>query len=129
MHMRHSKILYAGLLFFASLLVSRAEEKSKPDPRPNILYCLADDWAYPHAASYGDKVIKVPNFERIAREGALFTRAYSAAPSCTPSRAAMLTGRAVHQLEEGANLYGFLPKKFETYPDTLEKAGYVVGYS
>lgn len=95
---------------------------------PNILFCFADDWCWPDAGIYGDKVVRVPNFERVAKEGALFTRAYSAAPSCTPSRAAILTGRAVHSLEEGANLHGFLPKKFEVYPDILEKAGYVVGY-
>lgn len=41
----------------------------------------------------------------------------------------MLTGRAVHQLEEGANLHGFLPKKFLVYPDILEKAGYAVGHT
>src|SRR3954462_11793841 len=85
--------------------------------RPNILYCLADDWSYPHAGVYGDKVIHTPNFDRVAREGALFSHAFSAAPSCTPSRAAMLTGRAIHQLREGANLYGFLPKEFAVYPN------------
>ena len=108
-----------------SLGVASAEEKT----RPNILFCFADDWAWPHAAVYGDKVIQLPNFERVAREGALFRNAFSAAPSCTPSRAAVLTGRAVHSLEEGANLYGFLPKRFQVYPNALEKSGYVVGYS
>src|SRR6185436_9452815 len=41
----------------------------------------------------------------------------------------LLTGRAVHQLEEGGNLHGFLPTKFDTYPDLLEKAGYFVGHT
>ena len=115
--------IFALLSFFNSATVAAQ------NPRPNILYCLADDWAWPHAGVYGDKTVRVPNFDRIARDGFLFTQAHSAAPSCTPSRAAMLTGRAVHSLAEGANLYGFLPTKFETYPDTLEKAGYVVGFS
>jgi N-sulfoglucosamine sulfohydrolase len=99
------------------------------DDRPNILYCLADDWAYPHAGVYGDKVIHMPNFDKVARQGALFTHAFSAAPSCTPSRAAMLTGRAVHQLREGSHLWSFLPLEFETYPDILERNGYVVGFT
>ena len=97
--------------------------------RPNILLFIADDWSYPHAGAYGDKVVKTPNFDRVAREGTLFTNAYCAAPSCTPSRASLLTGRAVHQLEEGGNLHGFLPTKFDTYPDLLEKAGYFVGHT
>jgi arylsulfatase A-like enzyme len=97
--------------------------------RPNILYCLADDWAFPHAGAYGDKIVKTPNFDRIAKEGILFTHAFSAAPSCTPSRAAMLTGQAPHRLAEGANLYGFLPARFPVYPDLLEKAGYVIGFT
>lgn len=97
--------------------------------RPNILYCLADDWSWPHAGAYGDRVVRVPNFDRLAREGALFSRAYSAAPSCTPSRAAMLTGRATHQLDEGALLHGLLSSRFVTYPDLLEKAGYRVGFT
>jgi len=99
------------------------------NPRPNILFCLADDWSWPHAGIYGDKVIKTPTFDRVAREGILFTHVVSASPSCTPSRAAMLTGQAPHRLEEGANLYGFLPRKFPVYPNLLEKAGYVVGFT
>jgi arylsulfatase A-like enzyme len=97
--------------------------------RPNIVFAIADDWSFPHAGIYGDRTVSTPVFDRIAREGALFTRAFAAAPSCTPSRAALLTGQAIHRLEEGGNLHGFLPKRFAVYPDVLERAGYAVGYS
>lgn len=40
--------------------------------RPNILFCMADDWRWPHAGAYGDQVIKTPTFDRLAREGVLF---------------------------------------------------------
>ena len=99
-----------------------------PTSRPNILYLLADDWMYPHASCLGDPIIKTPTFDRIAREGVLFRNAYAAAPSCTPSRGAMLTGQWHWRLEQGANLFLFLPARFETYPDLLEKAGYHVGF-
>ena len=59
----------------------------------------------------------------------MFTHAFVASPSCTPSRAALLTGQAVHRLEEGANLHGFLPKTYPVYPDLLEAAGYFVGFT
>ncbi len=99
------------------------------DRRPNILYCLADDWSWPHAGVYGDRVVRTPTFDRVAREGVRFNYCFSAAPSCTPSRAAMLTGQYPHRLEEGSCLWGFLPKRFATYPDLLEQAGYVVGFT
>ena len=95
--------------------------------RPNILLVIADDWSYPHAGVLGDRVVKTPTFDRIAREGVLFRNAFVASPSCTPSRGSLLTGRAVHQLEEGGNLWSFLPSKFVAYPDLLEAAGYSVG--
>lgn len=96
---------------------------------PNIVVLIADDWGYPHAGVYGDKVVRTPTFDRIAREGVLFRRAYAAAPSCTPSRASLLTGRAPHELEEGGNLWGTLPARFAVYPDLLERAGYTVGHA
>ena len=97
--------------------------------RPNILLVIADDWSFPHAGVYGDRTVSTPNFDRIARQGARFTHAFAAAPSCTPSRAALLTGQAVHRLEEGGNLHGFLPQSYAVYPDLLERAGYAVGYA
>ena len=97
--------------------------------RPNILFCLGDDYAWPHAGAYGDKVVRTPAIDRIAREGVLCNHAFCAAPSCTPSRAAILTGQAPHRLEEGGNLHGFLPAKFRVYPELLEEAGYHIGFT
>ncbi len=109
------------------LLLAGAWAAAAADTRPNILYCLADDWSWPHAGVYGDRVIRTPTFDRVAREGMRFDYCFSTAPSCTPSRAAMLTGQYPHRLEEGSCLWGFLPKRFPVYPDLLEKAGYAVG--
>jgi N-sulfoglucosamine sulfohydrolase len=116
------KPLASNLILLAGILAAPAA-----DTRPNVLYCLADDWSWPHAGVYGDKTIRTPTFDRVAREGMLFNYCFSAASSCTPSRAAMLTGQYPHRLEEGSCLWGFLPKKFPVYPDLLEKAGYAVG--
>ena len=57
----------------------------------------------------------------------MFRNAHVAAPSCSPSRAAMLTGQWHWRLEQGANLHGFIPARFPVYPDLLEQAGYFVG--
>ena len=102
-------------------------EAASEGERPNILFIIADDWSFPHAGVYGDKVIKTPNFDRVAREGVLFTNSFCAAPTCTASRGGVLTGQATHRLDEGANLFCFLPGRFRVYPDILEAAGYSIG--
>jgi arylsulfatase A-like enzyme len=95
---------------------------------PNILFILADDWSYPYASIYGDHSIRTPNLDRLAQHGTVFTNAYCASPSCTPSRAAMLTGRYPHNLGEGVNLCGRLDYRIPTYVQLLEKAGYAVAF-
>ncbi len=97
--------------------------------RPNFLLIIADDWSWPHAGAYGYPVVRTPNFDRVAGKGALFTNAYVASPSCTPSRAAILTGQWHWRLKESANLWSTLRKEFDTYPDLLERASYFVGYT
>jgi len=104
-------------------------KKPPAEERPNFLFVLADDWSWPHAGAYGDSVIKTPAFDRVARKGVLFDHAYISSPSCTPSRAAILTGQDFWRLKEGANLYGPLRAEFKTYTDLLEQAGYYVGYT
>ncbi|MCP5119953.1 MAG: sulfatase [bacterium] len=97
-------------------------------PPPNILFAISDDVSWPHASAYGDPVVRTPVFDRVARDGVRFTHAFSNAPSCTPSRGAILTGQHPWRLEENANLWSTLQSKFEVYPDMLEAAGYVVGF-
>jgi len=116
----HRRRFLAGALAPAILRARR--------DRPNILLAIADDWGWPHAPAYGDTVAPLPTFERVCSQGAVFTQAYCAAPSCTPSRAAILTGQAPHRLAEGGNLWSFLPARFPVYPDLLEQAGYFTGY-
>lgn len=117
----------------AALLTSRlslADElmKAGADDRPNILFCLGDDWNWPHSAFKDVKVVKTPVYDRVCREGVRFSNAYVAAPSCTPSRASILTGQWHWRLEEAANLAGELRQdKFPVYPDLLGKVGYHVG--
>ncbi len=103
--------------------------KKKLQKQPNILFVIMDDWSWPHAGAYGDKIVKTPAFDRIARAGILFTNTYCVSPSCTPSRGSILTGQTIHRLEEGGNLWSILPKKFKVYPDVLEEAGYQVGFT
>jgi len=96
--------------------------------RPNILFCIADDWGAPHATIYqNDSVVQTPTFDRIAREGALFWNAYVSSPSCTPCRNSLMTGQWHWRLQAGANLYGTLPQEVESYARLLKQAGYHTG--
>lgn len=105
--------------------------------RPNILFAFADDWgryASAYAKLEGDQslntLIDTPNFDRIAREGALFRNAYVPAPSCTPCRSSILSGSYFWQTGLGAILAGAVwDESIPTYPLELEKSGYHIGYT
>jgi uncharacterized sulfatase len=116
-----------SLVLATSILLAAGSATWAADPRPNILFALADDWAWPHAGVYGERVVQTPTFDRMAAEGMLFSHVFCVAPSCTPSRAAMLTGQTIHRLEESGNLHSILRKQFDCYPDLLEAAGYHIG--
>lgn len=97
------------------------------ESRPNILFCISDDQSWVHTGTMGDPVVKTPAFDKVASEGILFTNAYCDAPSCGPSRSAILTGQHIWRLEEAGNIHSILPEKFPTYSNMLEKAGYAIG--
>jgi len=126
---RKAGAVSAGLALssYAALPSDAVSPADKAAERPNILFAIADDWSWPHAGVYGDKVVKTPVFDRVAAEGVLFSHAFCSAPTCTASRGAILTGQAIHRLEEGGNLHSILREKFKVYPDLLEAAGYFVG--
>ena len=112
-----------SLLFFLGVWVLSA------DQRPNILFCISDDQSYAHTGANGDPVVKTPAFDRVAKEGIRFTHAFCDAPTCGPSRSAILTGQPIWRLEEAGNIHSTLPKKFITYTEVLAQAGYAVGYT
>lgn len=126
-----TKLYFAGFYLVAvSIAWSLPAEGSEAASRPNILFVIADDWSFPHSSVYGGGgEVSTPNFDRVAREGVLFTQAFAAAPSCTTSRAAILTGQAIHRLGPGGDQSGKLPAEHRVYPDALEDAGYFVGYT
>jgi N-sulfoglucosamine sulfohydrolase len=96
---------------------------------PNILLLIGDNWSYEHAAANGDKAVRTPVFDRMAREGMRFTNAFCPVPSCSPTRSCIVTGRAAHQLEDAASLWGKFPGKFRVFGDELSQAGWHVGFS
>ena len=97
--------------------------------RPNILICIADDASWPHMGIYGCDWVKTPGFDRVAREGLLFNRAYTPNAKCAPSRSCILTGRNSWQLEEAANHWCYFPEKFASFFEALDGNGYHCGYT
>jgi N-sulfoglucosamine sulfohydrolase len=99
------------------------------DTRPNLLLIVTDDESWFEHDIYGQSNLHTPNFNRIAEQGILFNNAFVSAPSCGPSRAALLTGRNFWELEQGAFMLSYLPKKFRMFPSLLEDDGYRVGFT
>jgi arylsulfatase A-like enzyme len=69
--------------------------------RPNVLFILADDLGYGDLSCYGRPDYQTPMLDRLAREGLKFTSNYAAAPVCTPTRCAYITGRYPQRLQVG----------------------------
>lgn len=80
-------------LFALALLCATAAGVSAAAPRPNLIWIMADDLGYGDLGSYGQKTIKTPRLDRMAREGMRFTQFYAGATVCAPSRSVLMTGR------------------------------------
>lgn len=95
---------------------------------PNIVLILADDLGYGDLGSYGHPIIRTPRIDRLAREGLRFSSYYAGAPSCTPSRAALLTGRYPIRVGLpqvlGPEATNGLPRGEVTLADGLKTRGY-----
>ena len=66
----------------------------KNDTRPNIVLLLADDLGYNELGSYGQKIIKTPHLDSLAKKSMMFTDFYAGSPVCSPARAVLLTGKS-----------------------------------
>jgi arylsulfatase A-like enzyme len=126
-HWDARRTLAAAALALASLVPRFAARAAEP-PRPNVVLILADDLGYGDLGSYGAADLRTPNLDRLAREGVRFTEFYAAANTCSPSRAALLTGR--YPPRSGVNAVLFhdtpdgLPHEEITLAELLQDAGY-----
>src|SRR5258708_2017443 len=83
----------AALITLATIvLVNPASGADKPVRKPNVVLILADDLGYGDLGCFGSRDIKTAHVDRLAPQGVLLTNFY-AAPVCTPTRAALMTGR------------------------------------
>ncbi|GGW47843.1 sulfatase [Arenibacter certesii] len=128
------------LSLFISLTINGQEPSQL---RPNILFILVDDLGYHDLGYTGSSFYETPNIDRLASEGMVFTNAYAASPICSPSRAAIMTGKHPAELNitdyiPGNRHYGphknqklashpfklFLDPKETTIAEALKENGY-----
>ncbi len=88
--MFRSTLLFCLCVSSCAALPGDAAEPNRP---PNIVYVLADDLGYAELGCYGQKKIRTPNLDRLAREGMRFTQHYSGNAVCAPSRCVLMTGK------------------------------------
>ncbi len=99
------------------------------DPRPNVLFLLADDWRWDTLGCAGNPVVKTPHLDALAADGFRFTHCRVTTSICCVSRASILTGQ--HMARHGIDRFGVPPAPAawkETYPAVLRAAGYWSGF-
>src|SRR4051794_26040540 len=126
----------SAALALGVLLAAPALRAAEPE-RPNILFLFADDWGR-YASVYAkhekhpspNQVVKTPNIDRVAERGVLFRNCFVNAPSCTPCRSSLLSGRYFFQCARGAILSGAVwDPNIPSFPLMLRDNGYQIGKS
>ena len=110
---------------FAVVLVCWLNLPARAADRPNILYIMADDHAAHAISAYGSRINQTPNIDRIAREGMRFDTCLVTNSICTPSRAAILTGKYAHV--NGVPVFNRFDGRQPTVAKDLQAAGYHTG--
>ena len=133
-------VFCAAWVGVAGVLQGRAAEEELA--RPNVVLILADDLGWRELGCYGSEYYETPNIDELAREGMQFTQAYSACTVCSPTRAAILTGKYPARLRVTDWIPGLPPEnpkllvpdwtkylahEEETLAEVFKGAGYVTG--
>lgn len=128
----YSYLLVMFMVVAHALSIANANAEDRP---PNVVVIFCDDLGYGDLACFGSPNIRTPNLDRMAAEGQKWTSFYVASPVCTPSRAALLTGR--YPIRNGMmsakrvvlfpNSGGGLPADEITLAELLKQKGYATG--
>ena len=93
--------------------------------RPHVVLFVADDYSWHDCGPYGNRVVRTPNLDRLAREGMRFDAAFAASPTCTPSRCALFTG--LYPFRNGAHAnHSVVNDGLRTLPHRMKDLGYRV---
>jgi arylsulfatase A len=126
MKLSQSAVALAVLLSLCSFVSAR-------EGRPNVILVYADDQGSVDVNCYGAKDLMTPSLDGLAERGVRFTQFYAAAPVCSPSRAALMTGRVPQRAGVPGNVSSTLghdgmPAEQVTIAEMMKKAGYVTGH-
>ncbi len=117
----------AALAWVTAPRAAAADPAPAPANRPNIVLCMTDDQGWGDVSYNGLKQIQTPNLDAMAAAGLRFNRFYSAHPSCSPTRASVMTGR--HPYRMNCLWPGMTLRKGEiTIAQAVKTAGYVTGH-
>ena len=122
----------ATCLALASLLTQpAAAQQSGAATAPNVVLIVTDDLGYGDLGSYGAPDVRTPNIDRLAREGVRLTDFYANGSTCTPTRAALISGRYQQRFELerplGTGVDTGLPAEGRSLPQLLRNNGYATG--
>jgi arylsulfatase A-like enzyme len=119
---RSLSILLLGLIVF----VCGSAIAPAAAPRPNIILIIADDLNWDDLGPYGNRAVRTPHLDKLARSGMRFENALVTASSCSPSRASLLTSRYPHNTD-AEQLHWPLPANQVTFSEKLKRNGYWTG--
>ena len=140
--MCRTPFILLSLVVYMSLVASATMADAAPPAKPNFVFFLIDDLGQTDLSCYGSKLYETPNIDRLARRGMRFTDAYAACCVCSPTRAAVMTGKYPARLHITDWIAGharpfaklqvpdwtkFLPHEEVTLAEALQPAGYASG--
>ena len=111
----------------AMLAICAAPALSQQARRPNFVFILADDLGYQEVGAFGQREIRTPNLDRMAREGMRLTRFYTGSPLCAPARSTLMTGLHAGHTRVEDNDRDYLRPEDLTVAEVLRHAGYTNG--
>lgn len=93
---------------------------------PNIVFLISDDHSYPDLGCLGNREVRTPNLDRMAREGMRFDRCFVSSPQCSPNRSSIFTGCTPHATST-SRLHTPMPPWEPTFLEPLKERGYFTG--
>jgi len=112
----------------AMALPQRLLSRTRGIDKPNIILCMADDMGWGDPGFNGNSVIQTPSLDAMAKAGMRFTRFYSGAPVCSPTRGSCLTGRHPYRYGIFSANAGHMLKEEITLAEALKSQGYTTGH-